>query len=118
MCGRFSLGTTIRIGQLFDLPNWPEKSPRYHITPSQEVAAVFRNWETADREARAPREWFIDPRAGPEAMPRPTAPVAATGLALVWAKAAARVSGSAVHPRGSLVRAQAPGRPRGPVSRH
>jgi hypothetical protein len=24
MCGRFSLGATIRIGQLFDLPNWPE----------------------------------------------------------------------------------------------
>ena len=35
MCGCFSSGATIRVGQLFNLPNWPETPPRYNIAPSQ-----------------------------------------------------------------------------------
>ena len=72
---------------------------------------MIQKRETAGREARVPPERFIDPRALPEAMPRPTAPGAATGLALVWAEAAVR-------PRETVVEGQAPCRPRGPVSRH
>lgn len=60
MCGRFSLGATIRIGQLFDLPNWPDMSPRYNISPGQDVPAVIRNRETADREFR-PLRWGLVP---------------------------------------------------------
>jgi len=119
MCGRFSLGATIRTGQLFDLPNWPETPPRYNIAPSQGVPAVIQNRETAGREARVPPERFSDPRAL-EAMPLPTAPVAATGLALVWVKATAvaRAPGSAVPLRGDSVGAQASCRWCAPVSRH
>jgi hypothetical protein len=29
MYGRFSLGTTLRVGQLFDLPNWPDTPPSH-----------------------------------------------------------------------------------------
>jgi putative SOS response-associated peptidase YedK len=69
MCGRFSLGSTIRVGQLFDLPNWPETPPRYNIAPSQEVPAVIQNRETGAREFRPFRRgllpsWVKDPSTG------------------------------------------------------
>ncbi|MBP1776132.1 MAG: hypothetical protein H6Q86_2142 [candidate division NC10 bacterium] len=69
MCGRFSLGATIRIGQLFDLPNWPETPPRYNIAPSQEVPAVIQNREVGGREFRPFRwglvpSWAKDPAIG------------------------------------------------------
>jgi putative SOS response-associated peptidase YedK len=69
MCGRFSLGSTIRVGQLFNLPNWPETPPRYNIAPSQEVAAVIRNRETGGWEFRPFRwglvpSWARDPAIG------------------------------------------------------
>jgi putative SOS response-associated peptidase YedK len=69
MCGRFSLGATIRVGQLFDLPNWPETPPRYNIAPSQEVPAVIQNRETGTREFHAIRwglvpSWAKDPAIG------------------------------------------------------
>ncbi|MBP1774079.1 MAG: hypothetical protein H6Q86_85 [candidate division NC10 bacterium] len=58
MCGRFSLGATIRVGQLFDLLNWPDTPPRYNIAPSQEVSAVIQNRETGTREIR-PFRWGL-----------------------------------------------------------
>ena len=69
MCGRFSLGATIRVGQLFDLPDWPETPPRYNIAPSQEVPAVIQNRETGGRELRLFRwglvpSWAKDPAIG------------------------------------------------------
>jgi putative SOS response-associated peptidase YedK len=69
MCGRFSLGSTIRVGQLFDLPTWPETPPRYNIAPSQEVPAVIPNRETGAREFRPFRwglvpSWATDPAIG------------------------------------------------------
>ena len=69
MCGRFSLGGTVRVGQLFDLPNWPETPPRYNIAPGQDVPAVIRNRETAARESRTFRWglvpfWAKDPTIG------------------------------------------------------
>jgi len=69
VCGRFSLGGTVRVGQLFDLPNWPETPPRYNIAPGQDVPAVFRNRETAARESRTFRWglvpfWAKDPTIG------------------------------------------------------
>ena len=69
MCGRFSLGATIRVGQLFDLPNWPETPPRYNIAPSQDVPAVIQNRETGGREFRPFRwglvpSWAKDPAIG------------------------------------------------------
>jgi putative SOS response-associated peptidase YedK len=69
MCGRFSLGATTRVGQLFSLPNWPETSPRYNIAPSQTVPAVIRNRETGTREFRPFRwglvpSWAKDPAIG------------------------------------------------------
>ena len=69
MCGRFSLGGTVRVGQLFDLPNWPETPPRYNIAPGQDVPAVIRNRETAARESRLFRWglvpfWAKDPTIG------------------------------------------------------
>ena len=69
MCGRFSLGGTVRVGQLFDLPNWPETPPRYNIAPGQDVPAVIRNRETAARESRRFRWglvpfWAKDPTIG------------------------------------------------------
>ena len=60
MCGRFSLGGTVRVGQLFDLVNWPETPPRYNIAPGQDVPAVIRNRETAARESR-PFRWGLVP---------------------------------------------------------
>jgi putative SOS response-associated peptidase YedK len=69
MCGRFSLGSTTRVGQLFNLPTWPETPPRYNIAPSQEVAAVIRNRETGGWEFRPFRwglvpSWARDPAIG------------------------------------------------------
>lgn len=69
MCGRFSLGAPIRVGQLFDLPNWPDAPPRYNIAPSQEVPAVIQNRETGVREFRPLRwglvpSWAKDPAIG------------------------------------------------------
>ena len=69
MCGRFSLGGTVRVGQLFELPNWPETPPRYNIAPGQDVPAVIRNRETAARESRTFRWglvpfWAKDPTIG------------------------------------------------------
>ncbi len=69
MCGRFSLGATIRVGQLFDLPNWPDTPPRYNIAPSQDVPAVIQNRETGAREYRPFRwglipSWAKDPAIG------------------------------------------------------
>ena len=69
MCGRFSLGAPIRIGQLFDLPNWPETPPRYNIAPGQDVPAVIQNRETGAREFRPfrwglVRSWAKDPAIG------------------------------------------------------
>jgi len=69
VCGRFSLGGTVRVGQLFELPNWPETSPRYNIAPGQDVPAVIRNRETAARESRLFRWglvpfWAKDPTIG------------------------------------------------------
>lgn len=69
MCGRFSLGATTRVAQLFDLPNWPETAPRYNITPSQSVAAVVQDRETGAREFRPFRwglvpSWAKDPAIG------------------------------------------------------
>lgn len=60
MCGRFSLGATVRVAQLFDLPNPPAVSPRYNIAPSQDVPVVIRNRETAARELR-PMRWGLVP---------------------------------------------------------
>ncbi len=60
MCGRFSLGGTVRVRQLFELPNWPETPPRYNIAPGQDVPAVIRNRETAARESR-PFRWGLVP---------------------------------------------------------
>jgi putative SOS response-associated peptidase YedK len=69
MCGRFSLGSTIRVGQLFNRPNWPETPPWYNIAPSQDVPAVIQNRETAAREYRPFRgglvpSWAKDPTIG------------------------------------------------------
>ena len=69
MRGRFSLGGTVRVGQLFDLANWPETPPRYNIAPGQEAPAVIRNRETAARESRTFRWgmvpfWAKDPTIG------------------------------------------------------
>ena len=69
MCGRFSLGAPIRVGQLFDLPNWPETPRRYNIAPSQEVPAVIQNREVGGREFRPFRwglvpSWAKDPAIG------------------------------------------------------
>ena len=69
MCGRFSLGATTRVGQLFNLPNWPETPPRYNIAPSQEVPAVIQNRETGAREFKPFRwglvpSWAKDPTIG------------------------------------------------------
>jgi putative SOS response-associated peptidase YedK len=69
MCGRFSLGATIRIGQVFDLPDWPETPPRYNIAPSQAVPAVIQNRESGGREVRPFRwglvpSWAKDPTIG------------------------------------------------------
>ncbi len=60
MCGRFSLGATTRLAQLFDLPDWPEVPPRYNIAPSQDVAAVIRSREAAARKFR-PMRWGLVP---------------------------------------------------------
>lgn len=60
MCGRFSLGATIRVAQAFDVPNWPEMPPRYNIAPGQDIAAVIWNREAAHREVRSPR-WGLVP---------------------------------------------------------
>jgi len=60
MCGRFSLGATIRVGQLFDVPNWSDTPPRYNIAPSQDVPAVIQNRETGAREYR-PFKWGLVP---------------------------------------------------------
>jgi len=60
MCGRFSLGATIRVGQLFNLPDWPDVSPRYNIAPSQDVPAVVHLRETAHRQFR-PLRWGLVP---------------------------------------------------------
>ena len=69
MCGRFSLGATSRVGQLFDLPTWPETPPRYNIAPSQAVPAVIQARETGTREVRPFRwglvpSWAKDPAIG------------------------------------------------------
>jgi putative SOS response-associated peptidase YedK len=69
MCGLFSLGATIRVAQIFDLPNWPEMVPRYKIAPSQTVPAVIQNRETGTREFRPFRwglvpSWAKDPAIG------------------------------------------------------
>jgi putative SOS response-associated peptidase YedK len=69
MCGRFSLGATIRVAQLFDLPDWPDAPPRYNIAPTQDVPAVIQNRETARREFRSLRWglvpfWAKDPAIG------------------------------------------------------
>jgi putative SOS response-associated peptidase YedK len=69
MCGRFSLGATIKVAQLFDLPDWPDMPPRYNIAPSQDVPAVIQNRETASRELRPMRWglvpfWAKDPKVG------------------------------------------------------
>jgi putative SOS response-associated peptidase YedK len=69
MCGRFSLGGTIRVGHLFDLPTWPETPPRYNIAPGQDVPAVIQNRETGARECRPFRwdlvpSWAKDPAIG------------------------------------------------------
>jgi putative SOS response-associated peptidase YedK len=60
MCGRFSLGATIRVAQVFDVPNWPDLAPRYNIAPGQNIAAVIQNRETARREVRSQR-WGLVP---------------------------------------------------------
>jgi putative SOS response-associated peptidase YedK len=69
MCGRFSLGATIRVAQVFDLPEWPDIPPRYNIAPSQAVPVVIQNRETARRELRTMRWglvpfWAQDPSVG------------------------------------------------------
>jgi len=60
MCGRFSLGATVRVAQVFDLPDWSEVQPRYNIAPSQDIPAVVQNRETASREVRSLR-WGLVP---------------------------------------------------------
>ena len=60
MCGRFSLGATIRVAQIFDVPGWPDTPPRYNIAPGQDIPAVIQNRETARREVRALR-WGLVP---------------------------------------------------------
>jgi putative SOS response-associated peptidase YedK len=60
MCGRFSLGATVRVGQVFDVPGWPDLAPRYNIAPGQDIAAVIQNRETARREVRSQR-WGLVP---------------------------------------------------------
>jgi putative SOS response-associated peptidase YedK len=69
MCGRFSLGATTRVAQIFDLPDWREMPPRYNIAPSQNVPAIIRDREAAAREMRSMRwglipSWATDPGIG------------------------------------------------------
>ncbi|RPI10917.1 MAG: SOS response-associated peptidase [Zetaproteobacteria bacterium] len=69
MCGRFSLGSTVRVAQVFDIPNAIQIPPRYNIAPSQDVPAVIRNRETGAREFRPTRwglvpSWARDPAIG------------------------------------------------------
>jgi putative SOS response-associated peptidase YedK len=60
MCGRFSLGATFRVAQVFDVPIWPDMPPRYNIAPGQDIATVTHNRETAGREVR-PLRWGLVP---------------------------------------------------------
>jgi putative SOS response-associated peptidase YedK len=60
MCGRFSLGATIQVAQLFSVPDWPDMPPRYNIAPSQTVPTVIQNRETGAREFRSFR-WGLVP---------------------------------------------------------
>jgi putative SOS response-associated peptidase YedK len=60
MCGRFSLGATVGVAQVFGLSDWPETSPRYTIAPSQDAPAVILNRETASRKHR-PMRWGLVP---------------------------------------------------------
>src|SRR5512136_658287 len=60
MCGRFSLGATIRVAQVFGLPDWSEASPRYNIAPSQDAPAVILNRETTNRQFH-PMRWGLVP---------------------------------------------------------
>jgi putative SOS response-associated peptidase YedK len=61
MCGRFSLGasatTLVRQFDLADLPSW---TPRYNITPTQEVLAVLKPTDRVKRQARLLR-WGLIP---------------------------------------------------------
>jgi hypothetical protein len=53
MCGRFSLGATIRVGQLLDLPNWPETpTPVQHRS---EPSGPGGDPESRNRPPRSPR---------------------------------------------------------------
>lgn len=50
MCGRFALPTIEGIAQYFNLKEEPNFGPRYNIAPSQDIAVVRINPDTADRE--------------------------------------------------------------------
>jgi putative SOS response-associated peptidase YedK len=70
MCGRFSLGASaMTLATQFDLANLPAWSPRYNITPTQEVLAVLKTRESSSRRPRLLRwglvpPWAEDPHIG------------------------------------------------------
>lgn len=53
MCGRFSLTQLIEaIADSFHVTSVPELSPRYNISPTQQVATVWQNYQDSDRELK------------------------------------------------------------------
>jgi putative SOS response-associated peptidase YedK len=60
MWGRCGLRTTLHVGRLFDVPNWPATPPRYHVAPSPDVPAAIQTRETGGREFR-PFRWGLVP---------------------------------------------------------
>jgi len=69
MCGRFTLGETDKLAELFDLREWSPVPARYNVAPSQAVPVVVLNRETAAREVRRMRWglvpfWAKDPTIG------------------------------------------------------
>ncbi len=60
MCGRFSLSTSAAdLVQQFDLPDLPAWSPRYNISPTQDVLALVRMPGASRRQTRLLRWGFI-----------------------------------------------------------
>lgn len=69
MCGRFSLGSTIRVGDVFNVPNWPDMPARHNIAPGMSIPVIAQNQETGVREVRECRwglvpSWAQDPNVG------------------------------------------------------
>src|ERR1700733_8566351 len=69
MCGRFTLRTPARdLVEIFELLREPELTPRYNITPTQNVAVVRQDGKRRElsmmRWGLVPA-WSKDPKAGP-----------------------------------------------------